>query len=423
MNILRSIFKPKAQGSQFTKALAKPSKPDLIPEPGRAAQLVGAGAAGGALVGIAAGGIKAQLDINKVPYQEVTVSHQEPIYKRELAGHRPPDDYVRGSLRPSDDGVPTQAVYVNNPEYNRDGTPQTRYKDTTFRGRGEPQETQWNTEEITHKTMNGYSYSTLKDRERYLSHYESVTKYRNVPYSASVPYEDCVNSYDSYGGTSRHCVTRTRTVTKYRQESYQEQRPVYKWRTVGYWQNYRANIQSRVVGSVQKPSVEFNHGVNVGQYLVKGALWGMGIGALAGGVTAAMEERFFPGLLPGSNPVESASPDPKPSPEPKPSPTPRPGPAPEPKPRPTPRPDPTPGPRPPSSSKGPVVEHHHPGIGRHSHAGGGSWHKHSSPSRPGRTTERSSSSSPIRSGGASVEHHHPGTGRHSHSGGGSYHRH
>lgn len=318
MNVLKKLFSGKKQGSDFVKkwelnearaavgnSSGKAPTESWKPQPKRAAVLGGIGAASGAAVGLAAGGIAAKVAINKVPYQEVTVDHYESVKQRELMGYIPPDDYERGSWRPSDDGVPTEPVYRNNPVYDRDGEPRLRYTSTTFRGRGEPQPTDWHTEQIEHHKMNEsdpYRYSTRENRERYLSHYRTVTKSRQVPYSDTESYQDCSNSYNSDGSTSRNCTTGTRSVTRYRTEYYTDQEPVYKYRTIGYWQNYTENIQSRVVGTVEKPNVEFEHGVDVSSYLVKGLLIGAGIGALAGGVTAAMEERFFPGQLPGYEP-------------------------------------------------------------------------------------------------------------------------
>ncbi len=329
MNVLKKVFGGKKQGKHFVeKWEANESK---APQPVRVATLSGVGAAGGAVVGLATGGIAAKLAINKVPYDEVTVSHYESVKQRELMGYIPPDDYERGSWRPSDDGVPTKAVYRDNPVYARDGEPQVRATSTTFRGRGEAQPVEWNTEKIKHYNMNEsdpYDYRTVEDRERYLSHYETVTKSRQVPYSDTESYQDCSTSYNSDGSSSYDCDTKTRSVTRYKTEYYTDQEPVYKYRTVGYWQKYSENIQSRVVGTVEKPDVKFDHGVDVSSYLVKGLLYGAAVGALAGGVTAALEERFFPGVLPGhkerdvphepppATPPVGKKPDPTPVPKP-----------------------------------------------------------------------------------------------------------
>lgn len=382
MQILSKMFKGKTQGKDFAGKLEtapmesgtsgpESSKDSWAPQPKRVAELAGVGAVGGAAVGLAAGGIAAKIAINKVPFQEVTVEHYEPVTQKELMGYIPKNDYERGSWRPADDGVPTEPVYRNNPVYDRDGEARTRLTSTTFRGRGTPSPVKWNTEQIKHYKMDEnhpYSYSTREDRERYLDHYETVTRSRQVPYSSTESYQDCTNSYNANGSTSRDCTTRTRSVTHYRTEYYTEQEPVYKYRTVGYWQNYTENIQSRVVGSVQKPDVTFDNGVNVGNYLLKGVLIGAGLGALAGGITAAMEEKFFPSKLPGY--------------EPKPEPS---------KPTPEPRPEPKPEPKPPQGPDKPVPppEHHDCGARvththdenhiRHTHAGGDRWHYHGCP--------------------------------------------
>ena len=293
MNILQRDFRGKAQGSDFIK---KWDAKEGLPTVKRTAQLAGVGAGSGAVVGLATGGIAAKLEINKVPVQSVTVDHYEAVKQRELMGYVPPDDYERTTWRPSDDGVPTQPVHRDNPVYSPDGTPHLRETSTTFTGRGTPSEVQWRKENIEHHKMNEnqpYNYRTVRDTETYLSHYETVSKSRQVPYTATETYQDCGSS---------GCDTRTRTVTKYRTEYYTEQQPVYRERTVGFWQRYSPNIDSRVVGTVNKPNVTFDHGVNVGSYLVKGLVFGAALGALAGGITAALEEKFFPGKLPGYEP-------------------------------------------------------------------------------------------------------------------------
>ena len=366
MNILQRVFRGKSQGADFIKEWdAKEGTPTVK----RTAQLVGAGAGTGAVVGLASGGIAAKLAINKVPYQQVTVDHFESAKQRELLGYIPPDDYERGTWRPSDDGRPTQAVYRDNPVYGPNGNPHFNETSTTFRGRGVPQPVEWHNEKIEDHKMNSsrpYSYRTVEDTERYLSHYETVSKSRQVPYSSSESYQDCSTSYNSNGSTSRDCDTKTRSVTKYRTEHYTEQEAVYKDRTVGYWQKYSPNIESRVVGSVEKPNVRFDHGVNVGSYLVKGLVYGAAIGALAGGVTAAMEERFFPNVLPGYEPKpEKGSGAVPPS---------NPGDPTNPTPPPT-------APTPPANPQPPTTPHECGGRERHTHDEADVRHTHSSADR------------------------------------------
>lgn len=371
MKLLKKLFRGKTQGKHFVEKWEK--NESQAPEPARVATLAGVGAGGGALVGLATGGIAAKMAINKVPYEEVTVSHFESVKQSELMGYIPPDDYEPGSWRPSDDGVPTEPVYRNNPVYSRDGEPKLASTSTTFRGRGEPQPLEWNTEEIRHHNMNEsnpYDYSTREDRERYLSHYETVHKTRQVPYSDTETYQDCSTSYNANGSSSYDCDTKTRSVTRYRSESYTEQEPVYKYRTVGYWQNYSENIQYRVVGTVEKPNIDFDHGVDVSSYLVKGLLYGAAIGAVAGGVTAAMEERFFPGVLPGyKEPTNKGPSNPRPG---------DPGPI-DPKPPVDPGPvDPSPPDK--AHSCGGRQRHTHDDADfRHTHSSADRWHYHGCP--------------------------------------------
>lgn len=369
MKLLSKIFKGKSQGKDFVKNWEMNERQEHTLK--RTAALGGSGAGTGAVIGLAAGGLKAYSEIRKVPVQEVTVDHYESVTQRELMGHIPDNDYERGSWRPSDDGVPTEPIYRDNPVYGRDGNPRLRRSSTTFRGRGEAQPTEWREEKIHHHKMNEadpYDYSTRADRERYLSHYETVTKSRRVPYSDTETYQDCATSYNSDGSSSYDCDTKTRTVTRYRTEHYQDQEPVYRYRTVGYWQNYSENIESRVVGTVDKPNVEFDHGVDVGNYLLKGLLFGAAVGAVAGGVAAALEEEYFPGVLPGYTPKPS-----EPGNEP-----PKSGPpvGEKPDPKPIPKPDPKPQPK----DCGERRRHtHDDGQFRHSHPSADRWHYHGCP--------------------------------------------
>lgn len=271
MNILKRLFRGKPQGKNYLNSTSKL-------RPARAATFTLAGAGTGAAVGVGVGAIAGKRAINSVPFQEVTVDHFEAVTQEELMGYKPPDDYVRGRTKPLDDGIPTEQVFRNNPVYDAAGEPTVAPTSTTFRGRGEPQPVEWRTEEIKHHTMepDDYSYRAVAKKKRYISHYKTVTKSRRVP------------STDFEGNTT------------YRTEYYTEQEPVYRKKTVGFYQRYTPNIQSRVMGTVEKPvDVKFEHGVDFGSYLIKGALYGAAIGALAGGVAAAMEDRFFPGVLPG----------------------------------------------------------------------------------------------------------------------------
>ena len=93
--------------------------------------------------------------------------------------------------------------------------------------------------------------------------------------------------------------------------------------------------------------------------MLKGLLYGAAIGAIAGGVAAAMEERYFPNVLPGYTP----KPDKDGKVEPKP-----PG-----------KTDPT-KPAPPKKNCGGYGRHTHDDADfRHSHAGGDRWHYHGCP--------------------------------------------
>ena len=265
MKIFNRLFKPKRQGKDFVEGLSGSEKALKGASWGLGGAAVGAGAGAGigAMIGKRA--------IKNVPFQEVTVDHFEAVTQEEFMGYKPPNDYVPGTTAPLDDGIPTEQVFRDNPVYNSDGSPKIRATSTTYRGQGAPQAVEWRTEDIEHHKMDGndYSYRAVQDTERYVSHYKTVKEYYPTYYQ------------DSNGNTQVRWQYRTK------------REPVHATRTVGFHQRYTPNIESRVVGTVEKPvPVRFEHGISLGSYILKGALFGAVIGALAGGVAAAIEERF-----------------------------------------------------------------------------------------------------------------------------------
>jgi len=55
-----------------------------------------------------------------------------------------------------------------------------------------------------------------------------------------------------------------------------------------YWVRYWPKITYNVIDTYQEPKVKFDHGVNVGKYILNGVLIGGVIGAVAGGVIGAV---------------------------------------------------------------------------------------------------------------------------------------
>lgn len=353
----------------------------------RIGTLAGAGAGAGAVLGAAVGGAMAAHEISKVPLQSVTVDFRAPSLRGEQIGMIPADDYVptpgwvngmsmSWGYPSRDNGVPTVPVMRNNPLYHSDNaTPRLNPTSQTFTGRGTPTTT-WQNNEIRHHSMNSYSRSVIPHTESVYDHTRRWTEQESytVYESQSESYQDCVSSYNSDGSTGQDCHTAYRTVqvprTEYRTVDKSED--VYRDELRGFYERYSPNVATRVVGHYESPRVSFDHGVNTASYVLKGMLIGAGIGALALGVAGALEDKYFPGVLPGYKPKErdNASPvTPPVTPPSEPTPRPEPSPAPRPEPKPVPAPAPY---------FGDVKSHAHEGR-RHSHAGGDRWHFHGCP--------------------------------------------
>ncbi len=346
----------------------------------RIGKLAGAGAGIGALVGGATGGILAARAINRVPVQSISVDYRAPSLHSERLGMVPADDYVPTpgwsngmSLRwgyPSfDRGVPTIPVVRNNPTYGGDNHPVTLPTSETFSGHGTPS-VSWDTKNISHYTMNGYQRSVTPHTESVYDHTDRWTE--QEPYTVyetrSESYQNCTSQYNSDGSTGQDCRTESRNVqvghTEYR--TVDRERRIYRDELRGFYERYSPNVASRVVGTYQAPRVSFDHGINTASYILKGVLIGAGIGALALGVAGALEDKYFPGVLPGHKEKSKTEPLPPSNPG-----TPYPGhPAP-----------PTTEPLPPVTPApyyGEVQTHAHESR-RHSHAGGNLWHFHGCP--------------------------------------------
>lgn len=322
----------------------------------------GTGLALGAGVGL----LLAQNEIRQVPIQEVTHDYRIPATQREELGLIPSDRYtptpgwsngfsLRWNYPNTDRGVPTDPVYRDNPVYNNAGQPHMQHTSETFSGHGRPI-TEWVEKPIEHHTMNGYNHHVTPDIEQVYDHTERWTESESYTvYDSETEYfQNCVSSYDSDGGTSQDCYTDSRTVSVPRTEyrDVERSRDVYRDELRGYYERYSPDITSRTVGTYTVPKVTFDHGIDVGSYVLKGVLLGAGLGALALGVANVISQRA------------QANSKPEPGPAPKP-----PGPTPDPAPKPTP---------PPAPYYGGVQNHAHAGS-RHTHAGGDRWHFHGCP--------------------------------------------
>lgn len=332
----------------------------------------GIGGGAGLAIGAGLGMLMAQNEISKVPIEKVTHEYSVPTTQQENLGLIPTDKYTpaygwsRGfGLNwnyPSDTGVPTDPVYRDNPVYTANGNVVYHTTSETFSGHGRPI-TEWVDKPVIHHTMTGYTHNVTPDLEQVFDHTEHWTE--QEPYtvytSESESYQDCVPSYNSDGSSSQDCHTEYRTVqvghTEYR--TVDRSRDVYRDELRGYYERYSPNIATRTVDTYKVPKVTFDHGINVGSYVLKGLLLGAGLGAIALGVANVISQRS-----------QIAS-RPKPG---KPTPGPTPDPVPGPAPKPTPKPD----PKPPAPYYGDVTTHAHEGR-RHTHAGGDRWHFHGCP--------------------------------------------
>lgn len=363
-------FKRQFQKPEGKDFLSADTSPIDIEKTGK---IAGIGAGVGAATGALGGFIKARMEISKVPHQTVSHDYRVPMTQREELGLIPRDSYQatpgwsRGfslswNYPHSDNGVPTESVYRDNPVYGSGGSPRFAQTSETFTGRGEPTTT-WQDVPVKHYTMTGYDRSVTPDIEqvydhtRYWTEQEAYTVYDSETRS----YQDCVSSYNSDGSTGQDCTTQYETVqvprTEYR--TVERSEDVYRDELRGYYERYSPDISSRTVGTYKVPKVSFDHGVKTAGYVLKGMLIGAGLGALAAGVGSVIQQRL-------AERKEPTTPDPKPVPTP-PRPTP---PAPEP-----PKPSPPPEPKP---YYGDVTTHAHDGV-RHTHAGGDRWHYHGCP--------------------------------------------
>ena len=349
----------------------------------RIGTLAGAGAAGGAVIGAAVGGAMAAHAISKVPMQSVTVPFSAPSLHSEELGKIPQNDYVptpdwtngmsmRWGYPSTDNGVPTVPVLRDNPSYQTTGAPRLVPTQETFTGRGTPT-TSWETRNIQHHNMQGYQRTVTPHTESVYDHTEHWTEQEphTVYDTQQTTSQDCTSQYNSDGSTGQDCHTvyGTEQVARTEYRTVDRSRDVYRDELRGFFERYSPNVVSRVVGTYQAPQVSFDHGIDTAGYVLKGMLIGAGIGAIALGVAGALEDKYFPGVLPGYKAKDKSAP------------TPPVGPSPLPAPRPTPSPKPVPPrgkptkPVPPAPFFGEVETHAHEGQ-RHTHAGGDRWHFH-----------------------------------------------
>lgn len=374
---VKSEFGGRTQGKDFLSRWNDPNDRQMV-KARRVATLAGSGAGTLGLAGAVTGGVLAYKAIQAVPQQSITVEWKTPMVYSEELGKIPKDGYTpvigwqvgystsTWGYPTTDRGVPTEGVYRDQPYYQGDGTtPVLQNTSQTFTGRGTPH-VQMQTHDIKHYTMNGYSRAVIPHTESVFDHTEYYTE--QVPYTTyTTEYrQNCVSQYNADGSTGQDCHTESVSVpqTEYRTE--QRSRDVYRDELRGYYERYSANVNSRVVGTYEAPKVTFDHGVNVASYIFKGLLLGAGLGALTLGIAAALEDKFFPNVLPGYQELPPEQPAPSPTPAPAPTPTPAPAPPSEPKPY-----------------YGDYTVHAHGPGKRHGHDGGDRWHFHGCPDDPG----------------------------------------
>jgi hypothetical protein len=193
----------------------------------------------GAGVGALYGYFKAQDEINKVPVETVTLTYKEPTYVSKEIGKIPEDKYVYNwGWFTNIDNTPTKPVIKEVPV--KDDNGKVVYKEVvkTFSGHGKPV-VSYQTKEVKEPVFLGWKQNVITDENTYCQEYDNGQK---------------------------HCITY-----------------VY-----GYWVRYSPKITYNVIDTYEKPEVKFDHGVNVGKYILNGVLIGGAIGAAVGGIIGAV---------------------------------------------------------------------------------------------------------------------------------------
>jgi outer membrane lipoprotein SlyB len=191
------------------------------------------GGVAGAGVGALYGAFKAQDEINSVPIETVTLTYKEPTYVSKEIGKVPKDKYVYTKI----DNTPTEPVIKEVPVKDENG--KVVYKEIvkTFSGHGKPV-VSYQTKEVKEPVFLGWDQNVIAN-----AHTHCHT--------------------DSDG--DKHCTSHVD----------------------GYWVRYLPEITYNVIDTYQEPKVKFDHGVNVGKYILNGVLIGGAIGVAVGGIIGA----------------------------------------------------------------------------------------------------------------------------------------
>ena len=256
--------------------------------------------AGCAAVGAVSGMGMAQHAISQVPIETETVEWMAPVTQKTQIGTISSDFYQSGTIEPYQDSARTmpifrdQAVMQDGQIFGQSSSSQVKMTPRTEvrKGHGTP------TTHTEARTIEGYEF---QGQNRSVSRdYETrqvgtrtemrtqVVSHRTRQESYTIP-GPCTSVYSSNGSSSRQCAsssTGTRTVSEPVYGQVAHQVPVYRDFLVGFKVDYSERVATQNLGTYQYPVTQFDHGIDVGDFVGKGLLAGLGAGGLlAGGGT------------------------------------------------------------------------------------------------------------------------------------------
>ena len=260
-------------------------------------QVLGVTMAGCAAVGALSGMGMAQHAISQVPIETETVEWMAPVTQKTQIGAISSDFYQAGTIEPYQDSariVPIfrdQAVMQDGQIFGNSSSSQVKMTPRTEvrKGHGTP------TTHTESRTIEGYEF---QGQNRSVSRdYETrqvgtrtemrteVVGHTSRQESYSIP-GPCTSVYSSDGGSSQQCApdsTGTRTVSEPVYGQVAHQVPVYQDFLVGFKVNYSEKVATQNLGTYQYPVTQFDHGIDVGGFVGKGLLSGVGGGGLLAG--------------------------------------------------------------------------------------------------------------------------------------------
>lgn len=216
--------------------------------------------AAGTFLGLSGGGYGAYHSVMQVPVQSSTQSWQQPRTQNQVIGAKPADFYIPCSQGCPDspdkvvDGAETVQITANNPIADESGAPQMEMAQQKFSGHGVPV-VQWTKQPITNYSMSSWTRTITPDTTSVVDHYENQCN------GDEDDDDDCGNV------------------------------AVYADRLDGLQVSYRGDIAEQVVGNYEVPKVSFDHGVDVGGWLLGGAALGTAAGVGAGWAATRRRER------------------------------------------------------------------------------------------------------------------------------------